>query len=95
MYQQKHLIHVCVTRNIHVKYRSSSTRCLKVISMVKVSNKMAERRNDSCKYRFRYYTKKTLACHPLVFRKYDKNITFTLANLCPKISGRGREELPV
>ena len=42
MFQQKHLIHVCVTRNIHVKYRSSSTRCLKVISMVKVSNKMAE-----------------------------------------------------
>ena len=42
MYQQKDL--TCVTRNIHMKYQSSSTYCLKV--KVKVSDRMTERRND-------------------------------------------------
>ena len=44
MYQQKDL--TCVTRNIHVKYQSSSTHCLKDISKVKVSDRLTERRND-------------------------------------------------
>ena len=38
---------------------------------------------------------KTQAYPPKVFRKYDKNNTFILTNLCPKISERGRKELPV
>ena len=43
-YQQKDL--TCVTRNIHVKYQSTSTHCLNVISKVNVSDRMTERRND-------------------------------------------------
>ena len=56
MYQQKNV--TCITRNIHVKYQKSSTHSLNVISKVKVLDRMTERRNDSCKYRFRLYTKK-------------------------------------
>ena len=53
-HKQKDL--TCITRNIHVKYQSSSTHCLNVISKVKVSVRMTERRNDRmpdiCKYRY-------------------------------------------
>ena len=39
--------------------------------------------------------KKTQAFLSKVFRKYDKNNTFIMANLYPKISATGRKELPV
>ena len=44
MYQQKDL--TCVSRNIHVKCENSITHFLKVISKVKVSDRMTEKRND-------------------------------------------------
>ena len=45
MYQQTDL--TCITRNIHVKYQSFCTRCLKVISKVKVSERMTEWQNEN------------------------------------------------
>ena len=44
MYKQKDL--TFVTRNIHVKYQSSTSHYSKVISKVKVSDGMTERRTD-------------------------------------------------
>ena len=41
MYQQKDL--TSITESIHVKYQSSSTNCLNVISQVKVSDRMTEK----------------------------------------------------
>ena len=58
LYRQKDLTYI--TRNIHVKYQSSSTQCLKV--RFRQIYRMKERRNNrmtnSCKYRFLFYIKK-------------------------------------
>ena len=44
MTMQCHL--TCITRNIHVKYQSSSTKYLKVSSKVKVSDRFTECQKD-------------------------------------------------
>ena len=89
MYRQKDL--TCITRNIHVKYQTSSTQCIKVSNKVKASDRFTEcqkdgRQKDSCKYRDMFYTKKKpkLVLFKF-FWKYDKNNTFIFAK-CPKIS---------
>ena len=91
MYQQKDL--TSITRNIHVKYQSSSTQCLKVSSKVKVSNRITDelqniRKTDCCKYRFLFYSKKKLSLSSKsFFRKYDKNNTFIFVQKYPKAVG--------
>ena len=51
---------------------------------------------DSFKYRFLFYIDdKNKLILQKFFRKYDKKNTFILANVCPKISRRGRKELPI
>ena len=46
-----------------------------------------------CNYRFLFYIEKQ--AYSLKVFKYDEKTKVFLAKLCPKLSGRGRKELPM
>ena len=71
----------------------SGMHWLKVIGNIKVSHRFTEWQKSVNIDSFSLLWKQA---YPLkVFRKYDKNNSFILANTCQKIFVRGREELPV